>query len=242
MGQLIRPLVHTIAARTKNQDYNREILSQTIPKLVAHTNLGNIQHVQALRKTIQNDRYDHLMDIVKSNQKPASFSQAPPNYPQYPSLTVLVNGTVKVVDKVLTHRLLALHRANHAYLSRVIQKLRNLWVTQHHSTHTHVQTIYTDLQEALGFVKQLDKFILYGLLVTAILSIISVFMALCICRKCIMKDIKSHNKTRESKTTSLAMSNLKQAAPLLPSTSPTPTYSLVLQNPSDRSMAVRGTR
>ena len=120
--------------------------------------------------------------------------------------------------------------------------MRHLLIAQHHSTHKHVQNIYTDLQEALDFVKKLDEFILYGLMVTGILFIISVCIALCVSQKCMVQDIKSHNRDRDRKASSLAMRNLKQSAPLLPSTSHTPTYNLVLQNPTDRSMATRGPR
>jgi len=124
-------------------------LSQAIPKINAHSNIGIIQHVQAIQKNIQNDIYDNLMNILKTNKKAVSFDKAIPHYPQYQSLTLLVNDTVRAFDKVLTHRLLDLHRTNHAFTSTVRQKMRHILIAQHHSTHKHVQSIYTDLQEAL---------------------------------------------------------------------------------------------
>ena len=63
MGQLIKPLIHTIQACNKNHQYNRDILSQALPKIVAHSNIGYIQHVQAIQKNIQNGRFDNLMNI-----------------------------------------------------------------------------------------------------------------------------------------------------------------------------------
>ena len=80
MGQLIRPIVHTIQTRNQNHQYKGDILSQAIPKMVAHSNIGNIQHVQTIKKNIQNDRYDNLINILKSNQKAVSFDTVVPKY------------------------------------------------------------------------------------------------------------------------------------------------------------------
>ena len=85
----------------------------------------------------------------------------------------------------------------------------------------------------MNFVKKLDKFILYGLVVTGLILIIFLIIGLCFSRKCIRKDIKTHDRNRDKKQAgSIAMRNFKQAtAPLLPAQSTTPTYNLVLQNP-----------
>ena len=93
------------------------------------------------------------MNILKSNQKPVSFNKVLPTYPEYKSLTVLVNDMVRAINKVLTHCLLDLHRTEHAYTSTVIQKLRNLLHSQQKSSHKHLQDIYKELQENLAFVK-----------------------------------------------------------------------------------------
>ena len=123
--------------------------------------------------------------------------------------------------------------------------MRHLLIEQHHSTHRHVQSIYTDLQKALDFVKKLDEFILYGLVISVILYILAVCLALCISQKCTVRHIKSQNKARDRKVNFIAMRNLKQSAPLLPTAPQTPTYNLVFQNPTDgteRTVATRGSR
>ena len=117
--QLIKPLVQTIAARNRNQHYNKQLLAQAIPRIVGHSNIGNINHVQSLKKSITSDRYDNLMDILKSNAKPVSFQKHIPSYSNYQSLSTLINDTIHGVDKVVTHRLLELFRTEHAFTSTV---------------------------------------------------------------------------------------------------------------------------
>ena len=63
------------------------------------------------------------MNILKSNQKPVSFNKVLPTYPEYKSLTLMVNDTVREINKVLTHCLLDLHRTEHAHTITVIHKL-----------------------------------------------------------------------------------------------------------------------
>ena len=229
---LIKPLIQTIAARNRNQNYNKQLLAQAIPRIVSHSNIGNINHVQSLKKSITADRYDNLMDILQKNAKPISFQKHIPTYSNYQSLTTLINDTINGVDKVITHRLMEVFRTEHAFSSTVAQNLRILLHSQHNATHQFVQKVHDDLKNSLSLIENLDNYILYTILTAGILLSLCTVTAFGLTRNCVKKDFKIQHRKNEQKANSWAMKTFKQSQPLLPSAPSAPqSYNLVLQNP-----------
>ena len=134
------------------------------------------------------------MSILKSNAKPASFQKHIPTYPNYQSLSTLINDTIHGVDKVVTHILLELFRTEHAFTSTVSQNLRILLHSRHRDTHKFVQEVHNDLKNSVALVEQLDNYILYTIVIAGVILCTCTITAFCMNRSCVRRDIKAHHK------------------------------------------------